>query len=147
MNQGTTSDDGSVTLTSIDSDGGTISSVNSGEVDSHSGVWQNFLATYPLPAQTRSITYTMNFVRHAGSDLDGFIDDNSLVLTSATPAFGLTLSAMRLAFGNQTVGFQSASQVVTATNSGTATINIAAMGSKWERTRLTLRRPTTAQRP
>ena len=32
---------------------------------------------------TRSITYTMNFIRHVGTDNDSFIDDNSLTLGTA----------------------------------------------------------------
>ncbi len=126
LNQGTPSDDAYVTLTFLDVEGGTLGMVNSGEVDSHGGQWTNFTGSYPLPTGTRAITYTMHFVRHAGSDLDGFVDDNSLILTSSV-ASGLTLSATRLNFGNQTVGVQSAPQVLTATNAGTATINIAAI--------------------
>ena len=121
LNQGTPSDDAFVTLTFLDSNGAAISMVNSGEVDSHDNAWMNFQSYYPLPTGTRSITYTMNFMRHAGSDLDAFVDDNSLQVSTTS---GLLLSAKTLTFGNQMVGTTSAAQVVTVTNPNTATINI-----------------------
>jgi MYXO-CTERM domain-containing protein len=58
-------------------------------VDSHLGVWTNQQDTYAIPVGTRSITYSMEFVREVGSDLDAFVDDNSLTISnnavSATP--------------------------------------------------------------
>ena len=121
LDQGTPSDDASVTLVFLSASGATLGTVNSGEVDSHNLTWENFTGSYPIPVGTRSITYTMNFIRHSGSDLDAFVDDNSLLLTTTQ---GLEISASSLAFGNQGVGTTSAVQVVTLTNPGATTVNI-----------------------
>ena len=120
LNQGTPSDDAYITLNFLDASGNSLGTANSGEVDSHNNAWMNFSGSYLLPVGTRSITYTMNFVRHAGSDLDGFVDDNLLVLS--TPSFAL--SPTSLAFGNQKVGVPSAAQVVTVSNPNSTTVNI-----------------------
>lgn len=82
LNQGTPSDDASVSLTFLNALGATLGMVDSGEVDSHSGSWENYSNSYLLPTGTRSITYSMNFIRHSGNDLDAFVDDNSLTLSS-----------------------------------------------------------------
>ncbi len=120
FSQATPSDDASVTLTFTDGSGTSLGTVTSGEVDSHGGTWVNFTGSYPLPIGTRSITYTMNFILHAGTDLDAFVDDNSLLLTTAA---GLRISANSLTFANQPVGTLSPAQVVTVTNPGSATVN------------------------
>ena len=99
LNQGTTSDDAQVSLTFLDASGGTLSTFTTPEVDSHLGSWQEFAASTLIPTGTRSIDYSMLFVRHAGSDLDGFVDDNNLSVSSANPvpeasttvSFGLLL--------------------------------------------------------
>ena len=121
LSQGTPSDDAFVTLTFLDGNGAAINTANSGEVDSHNLTWMNFQAYYALPTGTRSITYTMNFLRHSGSDLDAFVDDNSLQVSTTS---GLLLSSKNLTFGNQAVGSTSAAQVVTASNPNATTINI-----------------------
>lgn len=122
LSQGTPSDSASVTLAFVDSDGATISTVNSGEQDNHAAAWGNFSNAYPLPVGTRSITYTMTFVRHQGSDNDAFVDDNVLRIATTD---GLQLSAKSVSFGNETVGGVTAPQVVTATNPNATTVNIA----------------------
>ena len=50
---------------------------------------------FAIPAGTRSISYQMDFIRYVGTDLDGFIDDNSLIVSSAVPEpAGLSLVVM-----------------------------------------------------
>ena len=91
LNQGNRSDSASVLLTFLGAGGTSFGSVDSGEVDSHNLAWQNFAASYLLPVGTRSIAYEMDFTLHAGSDLDSYIDDNSLTLsTSAAPPVAVT---------------------------------------------------------
>ncbi|RXH54790.1 choice-of-anchor D domain-containing protein [Granulicella sibirica] len=120
LNQGTLSDDASITLNFLDGSGNSLGTANSGEVDSHDNAWMNFRGSYLLPVGTRSITYTMNFVRHVGSDLDAFVDDNLLVLS--VPSFAL--SPTSLDFGNQKAGVPSAAQVVAVSNPGPRSLNI-----------------------
>ena len=86
LNQGTPSDDGEVMLSFYDSMGGLISSVSSGEVDSHNGTWANSTSSYVVPLGAVSATYEMQLIRHDGSDNDSFIDDNSLILSTGTTA-------------------------------------------------------------
>ena len=111
LNQGAVSDDGSVTLAFLDVHGATISTVNSATIDSHDLAWTNGTGTFAIPSGTRSITYTMNFMRNVGSDLDAFIDDNSLTVAANTNT-GSTASATTLASTpntprqGQTVTFQ-----------------------------------------
>ena len=83
---GNPADDAFVSLTFFNTASNLISSVASPEVDSHNGSWSNYVAQYAIPAGTRYIRYTINFVRHNGSDLDAFVDDNSLTLTETTSA-------------------------------------------------------------
>jgi len=46
--------------------------------------WSNSVVYFMIPAGTRYLQYTMNFVRHNGSDLDAFVDDNSLIVFDAS---------------------------------------------------------------
>jgi len=82
LNQGSASDSGYVSLTFLNADAQSLAAVATPEIDAHNGVWQNEVMLFSIPAGTRMIAYSMQFVRHAGSDLDGFIDDNSLRLTN-----------------------------------------------------------------
>ena len=101
LNQGPSSDDAYVMLTYRDASNAVLGSSSTPEVDSHDGTWQQFTGSFAIPAGTTSIDYTMNFVRHAGSDLDGYVDDNSLTVSSAVPepASGALLMAGLLALG------------------------------------------------
>jgi hypothetical protein len=36
--------------------------------------------SYSIPVGTRSIQYQMKFIRYSGSDLDAYIDDNSMII-------------------------------------------------------------------
>jgi len=78
LNQGAPSDDAYVSLAFWDGTSNVLSTVTTPEIDSHNNTWSNYTALYPIPAGTRFIQYTMNFVRHSGTDLDAFVDDNSL---------------------------------------------------------------------
>ncbi|CAF0803912.1 unnamed protein product [Adineta steineri] len=40
--------------------------------------WCLYSSTISLPVGTRRIQYRMNFIRHGGTDIDSYIDDNSL---------------------------------------------------------------------
>ena len=89
-----TSDAAFVSLAFWDSASNVISTVSTPQVDSHDGTWVNYATNCPVPAGTRYLQYTMNFIRHTGSDLDSFLDDNSLVIYSiySTPN-GTTINA------------------------------------------------------
>jgi hypothetical protein len=92
LNQGTPSDDVFVSLGFLDAVSNSISVWNSPEIDSHLGAWSNFSAYASIPVNTRFIQYTMNFVRHVGSDLDGFVDDNILSVSVAVQVPRLSIS-------------------------------------------------------
>ena len=102
LNQGTPSDDGSVSLTFRDGANGVITTVTTPQIDNHLGAWGSYTNFYVIPVNTRSIDYRMNFIRHVGTDLDSFIDDNSLAVATPEPStlgmllIGLALFAIRL---------------------------------------------------
>ena len=103
LDQGDPSDDASVQLTFLDGSGATISSVTSPIIDSHLSAWQNYINTYPIPVGTRSIQYTMQFIRNQGTDLDAFIDDNSLTISQVgTPGISAGGIISAYAFGGFT---------------------------------------------
>jgi hypothetical protein len=85
LNQGTPSDSPRITLTFLDVSSVTISSNSTPEVDSHDGVWSNYSQSVLIPSGSRAIVYTMEFIRHVGSDNDAYIDDNSLTISSILP--------------------------------------------------------------
>jgi hypothetical protein len=81
LNQGNPSDSAGVGLYFLSSSDSVISSVTTPIIFSI-GAWENVTETYMIPVGTRSIDYVMEFVRHVGSDLDAFVDDNSLVASA-----------------------------------------------------------------
>ena len=85
LNQGDPSDDGQISLTFRNASNSVISSISTPEVDSHNGTWQEYTGSFSIPAETRSIDYTMDFIRHKFNDNDSFIDDNALVVTASVP--------------------------------------------------------------
>jgi hypothetical protein len=94
-----TSDDGYVSLTYHDAKGNVLSAQSSSEMDFHDGVWGHYRGTFQVPLDAASVDYTMNFVRHFGIDLDAFIDDNALTLTTNVPepsTIWLTLAGLGL---------------------------------------------------
>jgi len=93
LSQGTPSDDAYVSLGFLDAASNSVTAWSSPEVDSHSGTWTNFSIYIPIPANTRFIQYTMNFVRHAGNDLDGFVDDNLLSVSTQAPVLKISGSS------------------------------------------------------
>jgi hypothetical protein len=98
LGQSSPSDDGYVGLVFLGSTSNSISVWSSPEIDSHSGTWSNYSTYLPIPTGTRFIQYTMYFILHAGSDLDGFIDDNVLAVTDSIqrPALNITTSITNL---------------------------------------------------
>jgi hypothetical protein len=92
LSQAATSDDAYVSLGFLDAVSNSISLWSSPEVDSHSGAWANFSAYVSIPTNTRFIQYTMNFVRHVGNDLDGFVDDNVLSVSGSVQLPALRIS-------------------------------------------------------
>jgi len=89
LNQGSSSDDAYVSLVFMGATSNSISTWASPEIDSHDLTWSNYSAYLPIPTGTRFIQYNMNFVRHVGSDLDAFIDDNLLSVTDTGPSSAL----------------------------------------------------------
>lgn len=83
LSQGTPSDNASVTVAFYDSSGANLGEFATPTIDSHSGDWQQYIGSAPVPVGSRSASYAMNFVRNSGSDLDAFVDDNSLALAAA----------------------------------------------------------------
>lgn len=107
LNQGTPSDDAQISLTFFDTGGANLGTFTTPEVDSHEDAWQTFETSTPIPANTRSIDYSMLFVRNDGSDLDAFVDDNSLTVSgsgSPVPEASTTVSfGLMLALGGLTI--------------------------------------------
>ncbi len=93
LNQGSQSDDGFVELNFLDGSLNLISTIDTPEIDSHNGTWENYANDFAIPVGTRYITYNMEFKRYVGSDLDAYFDDNSLVIDGSVPE-PLTLSLM-----------------------------------------------------
>lgn len=85
LNQGTPSDDGYVSLTYYAADGHVLNTQSSSVIDSHDGTWRQYQGAFEVPLEAVSVDYTMNFVRNFGIDLDAFIDDNALTLTTNVP--------------------------------------------------------------
>ena len=81
--QGEPSDSGSILLTFLGTSNNIIGTTSTPIIDSHDKTWKNSSSQYSIPAGTRSIGYTMNFIRHQGSDNDAFVDDNSLIVTNS----------------------------------------------------------------
>jgi len=83
LNQGTPSDDAQVGLEFFNGSSVSLGTASTPFIDSHNLTWQNFVGSFAIPVGTRTITYSMIFQRNAGSDLDSFIDDNSLSISAA----------------------------------------------------------------
>jgi len=82
LDQDTPSDDGFVSLTYLSSTGAILGTQTTAELDSHDGVWTQYQGVFAVPLDAMSVDYTMNFKRNFGRDLDAFIDDNALTLTT-----------------------------------------------------------------
>lgn len=111
LSQADPSDDGYVNIVFLGATSNSVSGWSSPEIDSHFSVWSNYSAYLPIPAGTRFIQYTMNFIRHAGSDLDAFIDDNVLAVTDYIhqPVISVAASSTNAVFSWPTLysdGFQ-----------------------------------------
>lgn len=86
LSQGTPSDDAYASLVFMGASSNSIATWASPEIDSHFSAWSNYSTYLPIPAGTRFIQYSMNFVRHSGTDLDAFLDDNVLIVRDSIPA-------------------------------------------------------------
>jgi hypothetical protein len=73
-------DDAQVTLSFLDAASNTISSISTPELESHNNYWSNYTGGYLIPAGTRFINYTMDFIPHGDNDLV-FVDDNLLLVS------------------------------------------------------------------
>ena len=67
---------------------GVLGTLSTPKIDSHHGQWENYANGYGIPVGTRYMTYSMQFLRNYGSDLDAFVDDNSLIIDSNVPEPG-----------------------------------------------------------
>ena len=83
LNQATTSDDARIQLEFLGAGNADLGIVNTSTIDSHNGTWTQGTGSFLIPVGTQKIEYTMDFIRHVGTDNDSFIDDNSLVVTGA----------------------------------------------------------------
>jgi MYXO-CTERM domain-containing protein len=86
LDQGTPSDDAYVALQFLNSSSTVLETVTTPTIDSHNGTWQNETEDFAIPADTATIAYSMFFIRNDGSDLDAFVDDNSLVISNSATA-------------------------------------------------------------
>ncbi len=102
LNQGSPSDHSHVELDFFDFDHALLGSASTAVVDSHGGAWTEGGGTFAIPTGTTSIDYVMFFDRSVGSDLDSFIDDNSLTIggtpTAVPEPANLALLVAGLAF-------------------------------------------------
>jgi PEP-CTERM motif-containing protein len=94
LNQGTPSDDVFLSLMFLDASNAAIGSFTGPEIDSHLGSWTEYSANMAVPVGSRSISYTLNFVRHNGTDNDGFADDASLKISAVPEPSSLAIFAL-----------------------------------------------------
>ena len=99
LDQGAMSDDAYISLAFLDGASNVIGTVSTPEVDSHDLTWTNYARSYPIPVGARYVQYTMNFVRQHGSDLDAFVDDNSLIIFSNGAAVTAINAVDKYAYG------------------------------------------------
>jgi hypothetical protein len=72
-------DEAQVTITYRSATNTTLSSFSSGpQICGTNPGWCSYSTLQNLPVGTRSIDYTMQFIRNGGTDIDSYIDDNSL---------------------------------------------------------------------
>jgi hypothetical protein len=64
------------------------------------GVWTHYRQVFAIPVGTRVINYTMEFLLHAGSDLDAFIDDNVLRVGETVGATAVSNTFYWTNYGN-----------------------------------------------
>ncbi|MDN4038571.1 PEP-CTERM sorting domain-containing protein [Massilia sp. YIM B02443] len=98
LDQDIPSDQGYVSLTWRDIDGGVLGSVQTPGIDSHDGIWTNWNGLFAVPASAFTVDYTMHFVRNVGRDLDAFFDENELTMVPEPGSIAmLALGALALA--------------------------------------------------
>jgi len=79
LDQTPKNDAAAVTLYFLDALNNTLANVTTPEqaVPDTYALYSN---SYSIPVGTRSIQYQMKFIRYSGSDLDAYIDDNSMII-------------------------------------------------------------------
>jgi len=82
LDQDVPSDEAFVQLTFLSDSNGVVGTVATPAFYSI-GVWTNFNNDYAIPVGTRSITYTMEFQRQKGLNIDSFVDDNVLEISGS----------------------------------------------------------------
>jgi len=82
LDQGRSSDHGYVSLTYYGVGGAVLGSAATDVMDAHDGLWQRYAGVFDVPLDAVAVDYTMHFQRQFGRDLDAFIDDNSLTMTT-----------------------------------------------------------------
>lgn len=103
LNQGNPSDEGYVELTFLNSSNGIISTAETTSVYSI-GAWENVTGSYLIPTGTRSIMYTMGFQLEEGTNIDSFIDDNVLDVSSPSAAAAPEPATLPMALGTAALG-------------------------------------------
>ena len=74
-------DTAGVTLTFLSAAGSQLGTATSGEIRDLDS-WGHYTATAPVPVGTRYVDYQIFFVRHQGVDVDSFVDDAALTVTT-----------------------------------------------------------------
>ena len=74
-------DTAGVTLTFLSAAGSQLGTATSGELRNLDS-WGQYATTATLPVGTQYVDYQIFFVRHQGVDLDSFVDDASLTVTT-----------------------------------------------------------------
>lgn len=81
LSQTPTSDGAYITISFLNASSSTISSYSTSLITSTDG-WMEVTGTTAVPQGTRKITFSINYVRSAGNDVDAFVDDTTLKLTA-----------------------------------------------------------------
>lgn len=72
-------DEAQVIVTFLSATSTVVGTVNSGlKICGTNPGWCLYSTVQSLPVGTRTIQYTMKFIRNGGTDIDSYIDDNSL---------------------------------------------------------------------
>jgi len=84
-NPGPAYDYAQLSLTFLDADSNTVSTVLTSPLNAHIGYWSNYTGQYVIPATTRSIQYAMDFhsMHTSGMGDQIFEDDNLLFINAA----------------------------------------------------------------
>jgi hypothetical protein len=84
-------DDAQVTLAFLDVGMNGLATNSTAPLQTPDGNWANYTSSYPIPAGTRFISYTVNFTPFADGDIV-FVDDNLLLVSGPPNPPNLTVS-------------------------------------------------------